>query len=123
MIIKLNFKIAIMFLVFLSSCSNNKLESLGLIKKKTGEYAISKKAPLEMPPDMYLRPPRSSKEKRNNSNVSNITSEIVSLDDILEGNTKITEKKINKNSVKKVNIKNSNIINKILKTKASIILK
>ena len=123
MIIKLNFKIAIMFLVFLSSCSNNKLESLGLIKKKTGEYAISKKAPLEMPPDMYLRPPKSSKEERNNSNVSNITSDLVSLEDILEGNTTVTEKKINKKSVKKTNIKNSNIINKILKTKASIILK
>ena len=112
-----------MFLVFLSSCSNNKLESLGLIKKKTGEYAISKKAPLEMPPDMYLRPPKSSKEERNNRNVSNITSEIVSLDDILSGKTTISEKKKNKNSAKKTNIKNRNIINKILKTKASIVLK
>ena len=123
MIIKLNFKIAIVFLVFLSSCSNNRLESLGLIKKKTTEYSISKKAPLEMPPDMYLRPPKSSKEERNNRNVSNITSEIVSLDDILSGKTTISEKKKNKNSAKKTNIKNRNIINKILKTKASIVLK
>ena len=41
----------------LAACSNAK-EQLGLTRSAPDEYAIVKRAPLEMPPDYALRPPR-----------------------------------------------------------------
>lgn len=41
----------------LSACSNAK-ESLGLTRSAPDEFAVVKRAPLEMPPDYGLRPPR-----------------------------------------------------------------
>lgn len=41
----------------LSGCSNAR-EELGLDKKAPDEFAVVKRAPLELPPDYTLRPPR-----------------------------------------------------------------
>ena len=41
----------------LTACSNAK-ESLGLTRTSPDEFAVVKRAPLEMPPDYGLRPPR-----------------------------------------------------------------
>lgn len=41
----------------LSACSNAK-EQLGLTRSSPDEFAVVKRAPLEMPPDYSLRPPR-----------------------------------------------------------------
>lgn len=41
----------------LSACSNAK-ETLGLTRSSPDEFAVVKRAPLEMPPDYSLRPPR-----------------------------------------------------------------
>ncbi len=41
----------------LSACSNAK-ETLGLTRSAPDEFAVVKRAPLEMPPDYGLRPPR-----------------------------------------------------------------
>ena len=41
----------------LSACSNAK-QSLGLTRSAPDEFAVVKRAPLEMPPDYGLRPPR-----------------------------------------------------------------
>ena len=41
----------------LSACSNAK-ETLGLTRSAPDEFAVVKRAPLELPPDYTLRPPR-----------------------------------------------------------------
>lgn len=41
----------------LTACSNTK-ETLGLARSAPDEFAVVKRAPLEMPPDYSLRPPR-----------------------------------------------------------------
>ncbi|QQG36164.1 MAG: DUF3035 domain-containing protein [Micavibrio aeruginosavorus] len=41
----------------LTACSNAK-ETLGLARSAPDEFAVVKRAPLEMPPDYSLRPPR-----------------------------------------------------------------
>lgn len=43
--------------LLLSACSNAK-ETLGLTKKAPDEFAVVKRAPLSMPPEYALRPPR-----------------------------------------------------------------
>lgn len=43
-------------LLALSACEGTK-ETLGLEQKAPDEFAVVKRAPLEMPPDYYLRPP------------------------------------------------------------------
>ena len=81
---KLNFLYSFFwFVIFLSivSCSNKKLVEMGVVKKKSDQFSVSRNAPLEMPPDMYLRPPKSEK-KENYSNPSS-DNEQISLDDIL----------------------------------------
>ena len=50
--------LSVFFLFLLVSCSNKGLENLGLLKEKANEYALQRKAPLAMPPDMYLMPPK-----------------------------------------------------------------
>lgn len=46
----------------LSACDSTK-EVLGLDSKPPDEFAVVKRAPLEMPPDYYLRPPRPGKQR------------------------------------------------------------
>ncbi len=41
----------------LAACSGTK-EKLGLVKRSPDEFAVVKRAPLQMPPDYGLRPPR-----------------------------------------------------------------
>ena len=81
------------FFLFIVSCSNERLVKMGVVKKKTNQFSVSRKAPLEMPPDMYLRPPKSE----NNSNLNN---EEISLDEIL-ANKKVSEKNKDKELISK----------------------
>ena len=85
-------------ILFIVSCSNDSLVNLGVVKKKANQFSVSRKAPLEMPPDMYLRPPKSEKKENN----SNLNSPEKSLDDIL-ADTKISENK-DKNILKEKRI-------------------
>jgi len=103
-----------------SACSNKKLENLGVLKKKANEYSIARKAPLVMPPDMYLSPPQ-EKEKQIRIKRKNINDSEVTLDDILLGKTPSTVKKNKRRKIKKV-YKKEKIIKKILRTEATIIL-
>ena len=111
--------IGIIFLI-VSGCSNQKLENLGILKKKANEYSIVREAPLVMPPDMYLRPPK-EKEKLIETKRKKIDDSEVTLEDILFEKTPSTVKKNKKRKIKKVYQKEK-IIKKILRTKATIIL-
>lgn len=116
---KTTFYIALLFL--LQSCSNKGLENLGLLKQKANEYAIARKAPLVMPPDMYLRPPKEEK-KPIKSNKKNLGKFEETLEDILlEDDILLSEK--NSKRRKRLPNKDKRIVKKILKTKASIVLK
>jgi hypothetical protein len=103
-----------------SACSNKKLENLGVLKKKANEYSIARKAPLVMPPDMFLSPPQ-EKEKQVQIKRKKIDDSEVTLDDILLGKTPSTVKKNTRKKIKKV-YKKEKIVKKILRTKATIIL-
>ena len=103
-----------------SGCSNKKLENLGVLKKKANEYSIARKAPLVMPPDMFLSPPQ-EKEKQAQTKRKKINDSEVTLDDILLGKTPSAVKKNKRKKIKKV-YKKEKIIKKILRTKATIIL-
>ena len=102
------------------ACSNKKLENLGVLKKKANEYSIARKAPLVMPPDMFLSPPQ-EKEKRVQTKRKKIDDPEVTLDDILLGKTPSTVNKNTRRKIKKV-YKKEKIVKKILRTKATIIL-
>ncbi len=93
--------------LFIVSCSNERLVKMGVVKKKASQFSVSRKAPLEMPPDMYLRPPKS--EKKENNNLENTE---INLDDIL-ANSKNSEENRNKNSLRE-----KRILKKILNTEA-----
>ena len=99
--------------LFLVSCSNQRLEKMGVIKKKDDQFSVSRKAPLEMPPDMYLRPPKLKNEKENNN--QSLDPEELSLDNILGNREKISDDKIIKSS------KEKRILRKILNTKATLL--
>ena len=99
--------------MFLVSCSNQRLEKMGVIKKKDDQFSVSRKAPLEMPPDMYLRPPKLKNEKENNN--QSLDPEELSLDNILGNREKISDDKIIKSS------KEKRILRKILNTKATLL--
>ena len=106
----------ILTLLFVS-CSNENLQKIGLVKKKNNQFAISRKAPLEMPPDMYLRPPKLKNETKKN----NLTLEDkeLSVDDIL--NNKVNYKdQVNNASMRKKS-KEKRILKKILNTKATVL--
>ena len=49
--------------LLLISCSNERLQKIGVTKKKSNQFSVSRKAPLEMPPDMFLRPPELKNKK------------------------------------------------------------
>lgn len=51
------FLVALLTVGMLTACSNAK-EQLGLARSAPDEFAVVKRAPLEMPPDYSLRPPR-----------------------------------------------------------------
>lgn len=115
-----NFLCTFLLFLFLGSCSKDRLETMGIVKKEANQYAVSRKAPLEMPPDMYLRPPK-TKTKNVNKMLSSKDNEL-SLDAILEDKVipGIKKRKI----INRQNIgKEQRIVNKILKTKATILLK
>ena len=95
--------------LFIVSCSNDSLVNLGVVKKKANQFSVSRKAPLEMPPDMYLRPPKSENKEYNSS----LNTEETDLDDILT-NTKISKKNKDKNRLKE-----KRILKKILNTEAT----
>ena len=79
------------------SCSNESLQKVGITKKKNNQFSVSRKAPLEMPPDMLLRPPKLKNERKKN-NLS-LEDEELSVDDILSNKAK--EKRILKKILNK----------------------
>ena len=101
--------------LFVVSCSNQRLEQMGVTKKKPNQFSVSRKAPLAMPPDMLLRPPK----LENNEIKSNIDldDQEISLDDILEDKI-IPEEKQSKYKNKK-SLKDKIILKKILNTEAT----
>ena len=106
--------------LMVSACSNKELENLGVLKKKANEYSITRKAPLVMPPDMYLSPPK-KKEKLTTKNIKKTDDSEITLDDILLGKTPTIVKKSIRKKIKKIYNKEK-IIKTILRTKATIIL-
>ncbi len=103
--------------LLLISCSNESLQKIGIKKNKNNQFAVSKKAPLEMPPDMLLRPPKLKKETKQN-NLS-LEDEELSVDDIL--NNKINKKdEVEDDKMKKI-LKEKRILKKILNTKSTLL--
>ena len=109
----LSIKLTLLFV----SCSNQSLENIGVIKKQDNQFAISRKAPLEMPPDMYLRPPKLKNEKKQD-NLS-LEDKELSVDDIL--NNKVGDKGTEDNALMKKKLKEKRILKKILNTKATVL--
>jgi PBP1b-binding outer membrane lipoprotein LpoB len=106
----------ILTLLFIS-CSNESLQKIGFTKKKNNQFSVSRKAPLEMPPDMYLRPPKLKNEiKKNNLSLED---EELSVDDIL--NNKVNKKNEVEDDSMKIILKEKRILKKILNTKATIL--
>ena len=103
--------------VLLISCSNESLQKIGFTKKKSNQFSVSRKAPLEMPPDMFLRPPKLKNETKKN-NLS-LEDEESSVDDIL--NNKIDKKDAVDNNPTKIKSKETRILKKILNTKATVL--
>ena len=110
------FLCTILTLLFIS-CSNESLQKIGFTKKKNNQFSVSRKAPLEMPPDMLLRPPKLKKEtKKNNLNLGD---EELSVDDIL--NNKVNKKDVVEDDSMKTILKEKRILKKILNTKATVL--
>ena len=106
----------ILTLLFIS-CSNESLQKIGVTKKKNNQFSVSRKAPLEMPPDMFLRPPKlKNKTKKNNLSLED---EELSVDDIL--NNKISKKDAVDNDSTKIKSKEKRILRKILNMKATVL--
>ena len=106
----------ILNLLFIS-CSNESLQKIGVTKKKNNQYSVSRKTPLEMPPDMFLRPPKLKNEK-NKYNLS-LEDDEPSVDDIL--NNKVNKKDVADNDLMKKKSKEKRILKKILNTKAIVL--
>tara|TARA_A100001035_G_scaffold231012_1_gene193068 strand:+ start:107 stop:466 length:360 start_codon:yes stop_codon:yes gene_type:complete len=103
--------------LLLISCSNERLQKIGVTKKKNNQFSVSRKAPLEMPPDMLLRPPKLKKETKKN-NLS-LRDEELSVDDIL--NNKANKKDVVEDDSMKTILKEKRILKKILNTKATVL--
>ena len=88
-----------------------------MLKKKNNQFAITRKAPLEMPPDMFLRPPKLKNESKNN-NLS-LKEDELSVDDILDN--KVNKKDAVDNDSTKIKSKEKRILKKILNTKATVL--
>ena len=97
------------------SCSNESLQKVGITNKNNNQFSVSKKAPLEMPPDMFLRPPK-LKNETNKNNLSGEGEEL-SVDDIL--NNKANKKGEVEDDTMKIILKEKRILKKILNTKAA----
>ena len=110
------FLCAILTLLFIS-CSNERLQKIGITKKKINQFSVSRKAPLEMPPDMLLRPPKLKKETKKN-NLS-LEDEELSIDDIL--NDKVSKKDTVDNDSTKTKSKEKRILKKILNKNATVL--
>ena len=110
------FLCTILTLLFIS-CSNESLQKAGIIKKKNNQFSVSRKAPLEMPPDMFLRPPKLKNETKKN-NLS-FEDEELSVDDIL--NNKTNKKNAVNNDSTKIKSREKRILKKILNTKATVL--
>ena len=106
----------ILTLLFIS-CSNESLQKVGITKKKHNQFSVSRKAPLEMPPDMFLRPPKLKNETKKN-NLS-LEDEELSIDDIL--NNKVNKKDVVEDGPMKTILKEKRILKKILNTKATVL--
>ena len=103
--------------LLLISCSNESLQKIGVTKKKNNQFSVSRKAPLEMPPDMFLRPPKLKNETKKN-NLS-LEDEELSIDDIL--NNKVNKKDTVDNDSTKTKSKEKRILKKILNKKATVL--
>ena len=103
--------------LLLISCSNERLQKIGVTKKNNNQFSVSRKAPLEMPPDMYLRPPKLKNETKKN-NLS-LEDEELSIDDIL--NNKVSKKDTVDNDSTKTKSKEKRILKKILNKKATVL--
>ena len=99
------------------SCSNESLQKVGIIKKKNNQFSVSRKAPLEMPPDMLLRPPKLKNETEKNN--LNIEDEELTVDDILSN--KVNKKDTVDNDSTKTKSKEKRILKKILNKKATVL--
>ncbi len=106
-----------LLIIFLASCSNDSLQKVGIIKKKINQFTVSRKAPLEMPPDMLLRPPKSKKLLDNNSLGGE--DEQLSLDDILNNTENKKKRVISSKSDRRS--RENRILKKILNTKAIVL--
>ncbi len=113
----LYFFVSTTLILLLISCSNERLQKIGVIKKKNNQFSVSRKAPLEMPPDMLLRPPKEKNETKK-SNLS-LKDEEVSVDDIL--NNKVNKKDAVDNDSIKIKSRENRILKKILNTKATVL--
>ncbi len=113
--------LSVFFLFLLVSCSNKGLENLGLLKEKANEYALQRKAPLAMPPDMYLMPPKTEEIPANIKKNKKKNKSEETLDDILLTENISSDKK---RIVTKKNIldKRNRLVKKILKAKALLVL-
>ena len=113
----LYFFLSTILTLLLISCSNERLQKIGITKKKNNQFSVSRKAPLEMPPDMFLRPPKlKNGTKKNNLSAED---EELNVDDIL--NNKVNKKEAVDNDSKKIKSKEKRILKKILNTKATVL--
>ena len=110
------FLYTILTLLFIS-CSNESLQKIGVTKNNNNQYSVSRKAPLEMPPDMFLRPPKLKNQMKKN-NLS-LEDEELSVDDIL--NNKVNKKDAVDNDPMKTKLKETRILKKILNKKATVL--
>jgi hypothetical protein len=113
----LYFFLSAIFTLLLISCSSERLQKIGITKKENSQFSVSRKAPLEMPPDMFLRPPKLKNESKKNN--SSLEGEELSVDDIL--NNKVNKKDIADHNSTKIKSKEKRILKKILNTKATVL--
>ena len=113
----LYFFLSTILTLLLISCSNERLQKIGVIKKKNNQFSVSRKAPLEMPPDMFLRPPKLKNETKKN-NLS-LEDEELSVDDIL--NNKVNKKYVVDKDLMKTKAKEKRILKKIFNKKATVL--
>ena len=103
--------------LLLISCSKEGFKKIGAIKNNNNQFSVSRKAPLVMPPDMFLRPPELKNENKKN-NLS-LEDEELSVDDIL--NNKVNKKDAVDNVSTKTISKEKRILKKILNKKATVL--
>ena len=109
----LHFFLSTILTLLLISCSGERLQKIGITKKNNNQFSVSRKAPLEMPPDMFLRPPKLKNEiKKNNLNLED---EELSVDDILN----IKSIKNRDSDLMETKAKEKRILKKILNKKAT----